>query len=121
MGLLRVIMARSNGFLFVSQQTSFDGVGHPVKAKAGVDETAFESSADVHHATCLWTLQLFSHLQALLSNNSFYTLSGDKRLEWKAVRQPQFTTPALFTSLLSSAMKESSCCRPKHQLGGLRR
>lgn len=82
--LLRdVIVSRSDCFSSVSQRTSLDGMGQPVKTEAKVDEAARERSAAVDCALRLSASQFYSHLHTLIGKSSLYTLGDDKCFEKK--------------------------------------
>lgn len=92
----------------MSQRISLDAVRHPVKKEGEVHQSVWKRFVAVDHNTRLFTLQYFSHLHALHDNNSLYTLSDDKRLEWSVVKQLQSTTPGLpfcFASLFDEVVQ----------------
>lgn len=92
---LHVIPLGGGCFLLVSKRMLLDGVRHSVKTEVEVHKTAWERSATVTYAVQLLTLQLFIHSHALLGSSSLCRLHADKLLEWDAVKQLQFTAPAL--------------------------
>lgn len=70
----------------MSQCALVDGVGHPVKTEAGVNEGSLDFSADKGNVIHLLTLQSLSHLHDLLYSNSHYTLYDETFLEWNVMK-----------------------------------
>lgn len=68
--LLHCLVPRSDDTLPRIRRESADGVERPVMTEEKVNRAALECFGAMDHAVRLWTLQIFSHLHALLQNNT---------------------------------------------------
>lgn len=108
--LLHILMPRSDGFLPRSQRGSLDWVERPMKTGKKMDDGVWKRSEAVEDAILMLASQFFRHPLVLLGSSSLYTFDGDRSLDWNAVKQHQFTAPALLPCSLRSRKRSFSRC-----------
>lgn len=106
---LHLPMIRSASCSPRSQQKSLHRVECLVTKKDEVDKAARKRSGAADHEMSLSTLQFTGHLHPLFGNESFFTLDGDRVLNWNTVKQSHLTASAL---LLVYALLSHEAAQP---------